>query len=341
MKLFVFVKNLSLKFKIALLLLILVILAGGVLIWAQKTGRIGAATISGQTFTDVPITHPQYLYIEAIYQAKIMGGYSDGTFRPDGTVIQEQVATVIARALAGDRGIPAATTKTYCNISRSNFPSSYNAIEYLVFKKVLLCSNPQRCCAVYSQRATPSCGTGCKFSPGINVNRALISVYLARAIAGEDSKIPAGPTTATFSDVPKTVAYYKHIEYLVKMGVVSGYPDGTFKPAENITRGQLAQFVAKGFDLISTALVANISGKVTTNTGAPLANAYLVFDEGEAIVQARDDGSFTIENLDPTLYEVEIYDSTGRLYESPDLNAHLISTIYGQQTINFTGLVPK
>ncbi len=314
----------------------------GYLGWQRKHPiKAVLGTVASCTFSDVPLSHPQQPYIFAACIANIVTGYSDGTFKPENLVTHDQVAVVIARALAGKDGVPAATTRTYCAPISSTF-WAYKEIEYLVSKKVLLCLNPQRCCAVNAPSGTvQSCGTGCRFSPGLNVNRALISVYLARAIAGEESKIPAGPTTATFKDVPTTVAYYKHVEYLYKMGVASGYADGTFHPAENVTRAQLAQLVAKAFDLMSTALVANVSGRVTTNTSAPLVNAYLVFDEGKAIVQTDANGNFSLEGLDATIYEVEIYDSTGRLYESSDLNNHLTPLNYGQQTINFSGLVPK
>lgn len=44
----------------------------------------------------------------------------------------------------------------------------------------------------------------------------------------------------TFTDVPKTLSNYKAIEWLAQTGAVKGYKDGTYRPDEPLTRGQIA-----------------------------------------------------------------------------------------------------
>jgi hypothetical protein len=53
----------------------------------------------------------------------------------------------------------------------------------------------------------------------------------------------------SFSDVPMGSAFYAFIRCLACMGIVNGYPDGTFRPNNNVTRGQLSKIVsnAAGF----------------------------------------------------------------------------------------------
>jgi hypothetical protein len=51
-----------------------------------------------------------------------------------------------------------------------------------------------------------------------------------------------------------------NIKQLVTRGAVSGYPDGTFKPDNNITRAEFAIILLKAFD------VSPYSGKVFTDT---------------------------------------------------------------------------
>jgi hypothetical protein len=46
-----------------------------------------------------------------------------------------------------------------------------------------------------------------------------------------------------FSDVPATQTFYPYVETALRHGVISGYGDGTFRPAANVTRGQLAKIV--------------------------------------------------------------------------------------------------
>jgi hypothetical protein len=56
----------------------------------------------------------------------------------------------------------------------------------------------------------------------------------------------ATPTACTiqFSDVPVGSTFYPYIHCLACLGIVNGYPDGTFRPNANVTRGQLSKIVA-------------------------------------------------------------------------------------------------
>ncbi|HKP54868.1 MAG TPA: S8 family serine peptidase [Chloroflexia bacterium] len=58
------------------------------------------------------------------------------------------------------------------------------------------------------------------------------------------------PCTVTFTDVPPDSTFYTWIRCLACRGIISGYSDGTFKPGNDITRGQIAKAVsnAAGFD---------------------------------------------------------------------------------------------
>lgn len=163
--------------------------------------------------------------------------------------------------------------------------------------------------------------------------------------------IPAKAAKATFADVPVDYQAFKYIEYLAGVDLIEGETINNqlvFKPDDPALRGWTADLVSRAFDLINTALVANVSGRVTDVSGAPLANAYLLFNEGEAMVQADANGNYSLTGLYPTTYEVEIIDQNGNLYESPDLNdtssyntIHIVSPNYGNNTINFSGLVKK
>jgi hypothetical protein len=59
------------------------------------------------------------------------------------------------------------------------------------------------------------------------------------------------PTICTlqFSDVPVGSTFYAYIHCLACRGIINGYPDGTFKPNNDVTRGQLSKIVsnAAGF----------------------------------------------------------------------------------------------
>lgn len=46
-----------------------------------------------------------------------------------------------------------------------------------------------------------------------------------------------------FSDVPEGSGFYDYVETAYNRGIISGYSDGTFRPANNITRAQLSKII--------------------------------------------------------------------------------------------------
>jgi hypothetical protein len=58
------------------------------------------------------------------------------------------------------------------------------------------------------------------------------------------STATATACTITFTDVPATDPFYTFIRCLACRGIISGYADGTFRPGNNVTRGQLSKIVS-------------------------------------------------------------------------------------------------
>lgn len=56
------------------------------------------------------------------------------------------------------------------------------------------------------------------------------------------------PEVSTFSDVAPGSTFYTYVETAAAHGVISGYDDGTFRPGNNVTRGQVSKMIvlAKG-----------------------------------------------------------------------------------------------
>jgi hypothetical protein len=54
---------------------------------------------STPTFKDVPFTNNYYDYIEAVNRAGVMGGFSDGTFKPTNSLTRDQLAVILYRTL--------------------------------------------------------------------------------------------------------------------------------------------------------------------------------------------------------------------------------------------------
>jgi alpha-tubulin suppressor-like RCC1 family protein len=110
-------------------------------------------------FTDVPPTHAAYKFISAAYQAGIINGYSDGTFRPNANVTRAQIAIMVQRAF----NVQASETIiTFTDVPEGYAPKKF--IEILASQKIV---------NGYSD------GT---FKPLNNVTRAQFSTMIYNAI---------------------------------------------------------------------------------------------------------------------------------------------------------------
>jgi hypothetical protein len=84
------------------------------------------------------------------------------------------------------------------------------------------------------------------YKPTQQVNRAQMSAFIVKAVDGAE---PAACVTDPFSDVsPGLPGYWAcpYIKRAVDLGIVSGFPDGTYRPTQIVNRGQMAAFIIKG-----------------------------------------------------------------------------------------------
>lgn len=56
--------------------------------------------------------------------------------------------------------------------------------------------------------------------------------------------LPSTTCTLVFSDVPPGSPFYPYVYCLACRGIVGGYADGSFRPANSVTRGEAAKFIA-------------------------------------------------------------------------------------------------
>ncbi|MCL1923993.1 MAG: S-layer homology domain-containing protein, partial [Defluviitaleaceae bacterium] len=75
------------------------------------------------------------------------------------------------------------------------------------------------------------------------------------------SNLPAMSSTTfvEFADVSETGWYFEAISYFANRGILVGFPDGYFRPNQEITNAEFAQFAAGVFRLSSERLVNNNS----------------------------------------------------------------------------------
>jgi subtilisin family serine protease len=170
----------------------------------------------------------------------IAGGYEDGTYRPTVVVDRASMAVFMARALK-------LTLAPYQGLYR-DISSTHWAAQYIE--------------AVSTAGIVGGYGDG-TYRPNIAVTRDSMAVFVARGLAGGDAGVPPGPPTATFTDVPTSYWAFRYVEYSVSRGVVGGFGDGTYRPANPVTRDAMAVFMYRGFVQPAAAAVVLAGPAVT------------------------------------------------------------------------------
>ncbi len=212
-----------------------------VIITMDANKSITAEFASTVIFTDVWCDYWAASEIHACYDAEIVGGYTDGSYRPSLTVDRGQMAVYVARALAGgDDSVPAGPdTPSFLDVTtEGEWSWLYDHVEY---------------CAAPEQDVVKGYTDG-TYRPALSINRGQMAAYIGRAIAGGDSFFDTYPlpATPTFPDVTPDGEWswaYSYVEYISSEGVASGYTDGFYHPETAVTRDQMAVYVARAFEL--------------------------------------------------------------------------------------------
>ncbi|MGE7021814.1 S-layer homology domain-containing protein [Solibacillus cecembensis] len=103
-------------------------------------------------------------------------------------------------------------------------------------------------------------------------NEAITRADVARMIALSIDINTKNPKNPRFTDVQATHPNYKYIAALAEAGIISGFPDDSFKPDAYITRGQMAKIMSLGYRFgVSTKLTNTFQDVPATN-----ANAYFI-----------------------------------------------------------------
>ena len=89
------------------------------------------------------------------------------------------------------------------------------------------------------------------FRPNEKVTRAQAAMMIGRALNLDGTK-----RSAAFSDVSDSHQASGYIASAAEAGIIKGYQNGTFRPDETVTRGQMAIFLSRVFQLNEEACCA-------------------------------------------------------------------------------------
>lgn len=126
------------------------------------------------------------------------------------------------------------------------------------------------------------------YRPSVQVDRATMAVYIARAMG-----LTPGPYQGVFRDIRADFWAAPQIEALYDAGVVMGYSNGTYQPAQMVNRASMAAFVARGMAGGDSA-VPQASGRPTFTDVPPRnwAYNYIEYLVTRAVVLGYADGTY-------------------------------------------------
>jgi hypothetical protein len=168
-------------------------------------------------FVDVPADHTFYSYIENLAQMRAVSGFEDSTFRPNNLMLRGQLCKMMMLS----QSWPVDTTG---GPHFSDIPPLSPLYPYIE--------------TAYNRQVINGFTDG-TFRPYSTVTRG----QMCKIIANSRGWQLISPDTPAFSDVPTTYIFYSYVETCYSRGIISGFGDGTFRPNDNATRGQVSKIV--------------------------------------------------------------------------------------------------
>lgn len=196
-------------------------------------------------FRDVPSSHWAGEQISHLVSRDIISGFVDGSYRPDDLVTRAQMATLVSKA----KNLP--LTSAAEGMSFTDIPPGYWASTWI-----------KACTAAGIVKGYTLVDGASVFKPADPVTRGELARMLRRA-----SGMPVlKPVNPKFSDVSIGYWAFDEIETVAYHGIMGGYPDGTFRPANKVTRAEVAVALYK---LINANLVPPTTDLPSETTSTP------------------------------------------------------------------------
>lgn len=119
------------------------------------------------------------------------------------------------------------------------------------------------------------------------MKRKLISLFLVLSLVlGSFSMVFAAPADVVGTD------YQEDVEKLMAIGVLSGYPDGTFKPENTVTRAEFAKMIVVASGLEDAAVLSAGATQFSDVAGDFWASGYINVATQKGFLKGYPDGTF-------------------------------------------------
>ncbi|GLI19844.1 hypothetical protein TSYNTROPHJE_16570 [Tepidanaerobacter syntrophicus] len=173
-----------------------------------------------KTFADIKY-HWAKGYVESMAAKQIVNGKAENIFAPDDDMTRAEFAKIIVNAMELDLN---KYSGSFEDVKAGDWFADYVQTAFdnkLIEGKV----------------------AGKVFDPNGKITREEMMTIIGRAI-GKEGAADADTILKSFKDGDKVSSYAKeYVSLLIEEKLVNGYPDGTLKPANSITRAEAAKIV--------------------------------------------------------------------------------------------------
>lgn len=192
----------------------------------NNSGLINNGTIVVQ-FNDIQVNNWAYTAITSMSERGVVSGYGDGSFRPDNPISREEFAKMISVTFSLDLSVTDDVYYSDVPPDRWSFPYIEATTEYIT--------------GYYPPRGIPF------FDPAANATREDVATALVKIVG-----LPTDKYSTHFTDENLiSPGLKKYVDVAADYNLISGYPDGTFRPLNPITRAEVAALLYRAIKGIS------------------------------------------------------------------------------------------
>ncbi len=202
-------------------------------------------------YSDVTTWHWAYETIQKLSSKGIISGYPDGTFKPNNNITRAEASKIFMEALNPD-GVFSYGIDVCPDVTRFHWAS-----RYIINAKIYI--------KLYDDGL---------FKPEQDITRLEFANAIAEKLKFTNAvlNIKSNTDDINLTDIndldEKSV---ENIKYLVKVGIINGYEDNTFRPNNNLTRAEACKVLSLAMTYLDNGIKAEVSQRkgwttVDTNT---------------------------------------------------------------------------
>ncbi|GAA0367910.1 S-layer homology domain-containing protein [Bacillus horti] len=257
-----------------------------------------------QNFDDVPTAHWAEKFIKKMDIRNVVEGYENNTFRPNQGIRQQEAVAMIVRFL-GYQDEAEAAKSLEVREDHELYPYIQGVPEWS--KGNIL---------VGAQLGLISLASDAGFNPTEEASRAWMTKLLITSIQKHGS-VPATTSNLQFTDSDSIPPWVRsEVNLATGAEIVTGYPDGTFKPERTVTRAEMTALLAKAEEFVSSDYLKDIvRGKIEVKQED---GAIVNTDSGLEKIFIQDDALLFQENNRISFAQLKSSDEISAIIDSND-----------------------